>query len=273
MTGRLGIIAGQGSYPLALAQQARAQGEAPFILTIDGQADADFSQFETASSPLGQTARIVKLLQQAGCKELLLAGKITRPSMADLQPDAGALALLGKMALKGDDTALRVLTSWLEGQGFSMREADSVLPRQSWPAGFVFGPPANAGQLGDMRLAMRALHQLDGLDVGQAAIAGQGRILAIEAAEGTDAMIARAAPYCTDGAVLVKMAKPSQDIRLDPPVIGLATIEGLAAAGISLLAVEADRCRAAGERAEIEAAAAARNISLMSVSWSFLDEE
>ena len=273
MTDRLGIIAGQGSYPLAVAEQARAEGARPFIVTIDGQTDADFSQFETARSPLGQTARIVKLLQQAGCKEVLLAGKIARPSMAELQPDAGALALLGKMALKGDDNALRVLTSWLEGQGFSMREADSVLPRQSWPAGFVGGPPATAEQLADIRLAMRALQQLDGLDVGQAAIAGQGRILAIEAAEGTDAMIARAGPYSGDGAVMVKMAKPSQDIKLDPPIIGLVTLEKLAEAGISLLAVEADRCRGAGARTEIEAAAVARNITLMSVSWSFLDEE
>ena len=273
MAGRLGIIAGQGSYPLALAEQARADGEPPFILTIEGQADADFSQFETASSPLGQTAQIVRLLQEAGCQQLVLAGKINRPSMAELQPDAGALALLGKMALKGDDNALRVLTSWLEGQGFAMRSPDSLLARQGWPAGFVSGPPATAEQLADLRLAMRALYQLDSLDVGQAAIAGQGRILAIEAAEGTDAMIARAKPYCEDGAVLVKMAKPSQDKQLDPPVIGLATIEGLAAAGISLLAVEAYICRAAGDRAEIEAGAAAQSITLMSVSWSFLDEE
>ncbi|MBL6622961.1 MAG: UDP-2,3-diacylglucosamine diphosphatase LpxI [Alphaproteobacteria bacterium] len=272
MAGRLGIIAGQGSYPLALAERAKAEGEAPFILVIDGQADADFSQFETASSPLGQTARIVRLLQEAGCQRLLLAGKVTRPSMADLQPDAGALALLGKMALKGDDNALRVLTSWLEGQGFSMLAADSFLPRQSWPAGFVSGPAASAGQMADIRLALQALYQLDRLDVGQAVIAGQGRILAIEAAEGTDAMIARAKPFCTDGAVMVKMAKPSQDSQLDPPVIGLATIEALAAAGISLLAVEADRCHAADQRAEIEAAATAGKITLMSVSWSLLDK-
>lgn len=268
MASRLGIIAGQGPHPLSLARAAARTGSAPFIICLEGQADENFSDFETVQLPVGQTARIIASLKQAGCDQLVLAGKLRRPALADLKPDAGALSLLGKMAIKGDDNALRVISGWLAAEGFEILSPDTILARPVWPAGLIAGTAPSDQQSQDMQLGLSALAALDRLDVGQSVVCGQGRVLAIEAAEGTQAMIARAAGFAADGAVMVKMAKPSQDRQLDPPVIGLQTIISLAEAGISLMAIEADMVRAADPKSVIEGVASDRGVSLLAISWS-----
>lgn len=254
--GRLGIIAASGSLPLKLANRARAQGEDPYIIILTGQCDDSFEGFETGEYPPGQLAAIRQALQAAKCDRLVLVGKFTRPSLAGLKLDKEGAALFGRLALKGDDQGLRLLAEYFAGHNMVLLENSLFLNQQIVPAGYHFGRPLTDIEKQALGLAQHVLHQLGQLDVGQAVIVQQQRVLAIEGAEGSTAMILRTAElidHSADGALFLKMAKSGQDIRLDMPVIGLETIEALHKIGIQVIALEAGNTMLANSVVEIEA--------------------
>ena len=254
--GRLGIIAARGTLPLELAQAAQSKGERPFIICLEGQSDADFSAFDHALFAPGQLKAVTRALGQSGCDRLLLAGKFTRPSLRQLKLDSAGAALLGRLALKGDDKALRLLSEYFTSHQMTILPNTDFLPERLLPRGYHFGRPLNEGEEAALRTGVQLLSDIGHLDVGQAVIAQQDRILAIEAAEGTAAMIARTAELIddtADGAVFVKMAKSLQDKALDMPVIGIETIESLARAGVQVLAVEASHTMLADTLEAVEA--------------------
>ena len=240
--GRLGIIAASGNLPLQLARAAQSQGEAPFIICLDGQVDHDYSVFPHASFAPGQLKSITDALLEQGCDRLLLAGKFTRPSLSSLKLDSAAAALLGRLALKGDDKALRLVSNYFADHQIKILPNTDFLPDRLLPKAYHFGRALDSGETAALSLAVRVLSQLGGLDVGQAVITQQDRVLAIEAAEGTQEMIARAAHLIdnsADAAVFVKMNKSHQDKGLDMPVIGIETLHSLAQAGIKVVGVAA----------------------------------
>jgi len=254
--GRLGIIAARGTLPLELAQAAQSKGERPFIICLEGQSDADFSAFEHTVFAPGQLKAVTRALGQSGCNRLLLAGKFTRPSLRQLKLDSAGAALLGRLALKGDDTALRLISEYFSSHQITILPNTDFLPERLLPKGYHFGRSLNEGEEAALRTGVQLLSDIGHLDVGQAVIAQQDRILAIEAAEGTAAMISRTADLIdstADGAVFVKMAKSRQDKALDMPVIGIETIESLARAGVQVLAVEASHTMLADTLIAVEA--------------------
>jgi DUF1009 family protein len=214
---------------------------------------------------LGETGRTLSLFREHGCGEVLLAGKVSRPKWADIKFDAKGLSKLPKVlaaAAKGDDALLRSLVDILEGEGFRVVAAAEAAPALLASSGALGKHRPSTRETSDIELAVKVVRALGAFDVGQAAAVCDGLVLAVEAAEGTDAMIARIMnlPANIRGSasarrgVLVKARKPTQDGRTDLPVIGTDTVKNAADAGLAGIAVEAGGALIVNKRGVIESA-------------------
>jgi len=242
VTKRLAIIAGKGRMPLDVAQAAADHGYRPLVMPINGQADADFTRFETAPIRLGAIGTTRSLLRDRGIDQLVLAGKVDWPSLRDLRPDRDGVKLLGKMLTRGDDKVLRLLKEYFAAQGIAIIGVDRFMPSRVMTEGLKAGDPPSSLAVAAIAHGRAVLGALGDQDVGQSVVVQAGRVLAIEAAEGTDQMLKRVKDLIKpdDGpTVFVKMRKLSQDRDLDRPVVGCATIEAAAGSGIDLCAIEA----------------------------------
>jgi DUF1009 family protein len=248
---RLGIIAGAGELPLALARAAEADGRSIFVLALEGMVSRnDVASFSHAFVSIGELSKAIKLLKEADCSDVTLAGKVARPEFSKLKVDVkGAFALpkLIAAAARGDDALLRAIVGIMENEGFRVigsTEAASTLAAPVGPIGRLKPGPEHQS---DIRGGVKVALTMGALDIGQAAVVCEGLVLAVEAAEGTDAMLQRVAglPAALRGSpenrkgVLVKGVKPQQERRVDLPVIGIRTVELAAAAGLAGIAVEA----------------------------------
>ena len=267
---RLAIIAGQGAHPLKLAHAVRADGIDPYIILLAGQADADFTGFDTASYPVGKIGHMVEALKEAECDRLVMAGKVTRPPLSQLKLDAVGMKLISSLLFAGDNSILERLKLYLRDQNITVEDADLYLPRHKLPTGYHFGAELTDTMRNDIALGVTAMRQMDGLDIGQGLVIQAGRILAIEGAEGTDALLARTAslidPDATP-AIFVKMSKYSQDKTQDAPSFGIQTIGQMAEAGIYFAAFEAEQCRSLESITEIEAKAKISGITLTAIAY------
>jgi DUF1009 family protein len=241
---KLGIVAGGGGLPLAVARRCEAEGRPFFIVRIKGFADDAIARYEGAESGLGEFGRTIKLLNKAGCEAVCFAGIVHRPDFRQLKPDLkGAAVLPGLIAAaaKGDDALLRQVLSVFEADGFAIEGADQVLGGETLPVGPLGRHAPDEAALADLRKALEVARAAGELDIGQGAVVADGLVLAVEAQEGTDAMLARVAglPETIRGregarrGALAKTPKPIQDERVDMPVIGARTLEGAAAAGLA----------------------------------------
>lgn len=251
MSGTLGIIAGGGELPAAIAESARAAGRDVFVFALQGMAQAqDINPFPHDWGSLGEVGKGMKVLRDAGVTEVTLAGKVARPEWNAIKLDAkGALALpkVVAAAMKGDDALLRVMVELFEKEGFRVIGTAEAAPDLVMPKGKLGRHALTKAQENDIAVGVKAARALGALDIGQAVAVCEGLVLAVEAAEGTDAMIGRIAslPTAVRGTkanrrgVLVKTPKPKQERRVDLPVIGVHTIEMAAEVGLAGVAVEA----------------------------------
>jgi DUF1009 family protein len=249
--GTLGIIAGGGELPIAIAESVRAQGRSVFLLALEGiAAKHDIASFQHGWSSLGELGKTKTLLKEAGCSEVTIAGRVARPNFNAVKLDAaGALALpkVIAAAMKGDDALLRTLITLIEKDGFRVIGTAEAAPGLLMKAENLGRAVPSASQKDDIAVGVKVVRALGKLDIGQAAAVCEGLVLVVEAAEGTNAMIARIAslPENVRGTaakkrgVLVKAPKPGQERRLDLPVIGVRTIERAAEVGLAGVAVEA----------------------------------
>lgn len=258
----VGILAGGGPLPARVAEAANAAGLPVFIIGFEGFAEPDvLAPWPHEYVRLGAAGRMLALLREHRCTQLVLIGPIRRPSLRSLCPDAeGAriLARLGKALFAGDDGLLAALVRILGEEGFCVRGAHEFLSHSIAQAGVLgrFVPDAQA--MADIRHGVRVVQALGRLDIGQGCVVQNGVVLAVEAMEGTDAMLARAGACQQpgEGGVLVKLLKPGQEKRADMPTIGPQTLCNAHAAGLRGIAFEAgntlltDRqaCEAEAER-------------------------
>lgn len=249
----LGIIAGGGQMPLRVAAAARAAGRPVFAVLLDGFAEqAAWSEYPHAVSRLGAVGRTLSLLRQAGAHDLVLCGRVRRPSILSLGLDgegARLAARVGRRALfGGDDALLTAVVTVLREQGFRPIGAQEVFRRFLVAPGCLTTARPDAEAMADIRRGITVCRQLGLADTGQACVVQQGLVLAVEAIEGTDAMLLRSGPLRRDGAggVVVKLVKPTQSPLVDLPAIGPDTIRAAAAAGLRGIAVEAMRDGAIG---------------------------
>jgi DUF1009 family protein len=241
----LGILAGGGPLPGRVAAAAAAAGRAVFLVGFEGFAEAAvLAPFPHEFVRVGAAGRILALLRQHGCRDLVLVGPVKRPSILDLRPDAEGvrvLARIGRAAFAGDDGLLAAVVRVLAEEGFSVVGAHEILTEAVGPRGVLGRVAPDAAALADIARGVAVVRALGAVDVGQACVVQQGIALAVEAIEGTDAMLARAGGLARAGAggVLVKLVKPGQDRRADLPTIGPRTVAAAAAAGLTGIAFEA----------------------------------
>lgn len=241
---RLGIIAGQGDLPALIADAANAQDRAPFILALEGQTSPDLAVgHDHTWVRLGAVGMAIEALQAAGCKDVVFAGAVKRPSLFSLGLDgrgAKLFAKFGKAAL-GDDRLLTILVKELEGEGLNVVGAEDVLAGLLVEAGMLGRHRPDETADIDIALGLEVTKVIGALDIGQAAIVQQGVVLGVEGVEGTDGLIRRCADLRRDGpgGVLVKIKKPGQERRVDLPTIGVETVRAAAEAGLRGIAIQA----------------------------------
>ena len=266
--GVLGIIAGGGPMPLRVAEAARAAGRGVFLVGLEGFAQpAHLAPFPHAMARIGAAGRILDLLRAQGVRDLVLIGTVKRPGFFDLRPDAeGAklLARIGRAAFAGDDGLLRAVVRVLGEMGFTVLGAHEILREALAPLGLLTRTAPDALAMSDIARGVAVARKLGEADVGQGCVVQQGLVLAVEAIEGTDAMLSRCAPLRRNGpgGVLVKIAKPGQERRADLPTLGAETVRGAIAAGLRGVAFEAGGALLA-ERAEAVALADAAGLFLL----------
>lgn len=253
MTAKLGIIAGGGDLPRAVAASARAGGREVFVVGLIGslgEGNDWIGDFPHEMASPGAPGQAFKSFRREGVTEILLAGKVDRPKFSELKLDARGVLLLPralKAARQGDDALLRFLAAMFEEEGFRVIGVAEAAPGLVCDEGVLGKRTPNDDHRADMDRGFAIVRALGALDVGQAAVVCEGLALAVEAAEGTDRMIERVAtlrealrgtPRNRRG-VLVKALKPTQDGATDMPVIGVATVERAAAAGLAGIGLQA----------------------------------
>lgn len=240
----LGIVAGGGVLPRRIAETAAAGGRPVFIVAFEGHTDAGTVEgFAHAWLKLGQTAAALQRLRDAGCDEVVMAGPMRRPSLSSLSLDRRSVAALAKAGTRvfGDDGLLSVIVAEIERDGFRVIGVEDILGGYLAPQGHLAGRPVETDDAADIERGIAVLRAVGAADIGQAVAVQEGLVLAVEAIEGTDAMIARAGDLRRQGPgpVLVKGSKPGQERRADRPTIGERTVAAAAAAGFRGIAVEA----------------------------------
>jgi DUF1009 family protein len=249
---KLGLIAGGGTLPVEIAEHCEKAGRPLFVVRLKGFAGLDLSKWDGAEIGLAEIGKCFKALKAAGCEAVCLAGNVSRPDFASLKPDMKGLTLLPAAiaaARKGDDALLRLLVQEFEKEGFAVEGADEVMGDLRLPLGLLGRRAPSAEDAADVGRALEVARAIGRHDIGQGAVVCRGLVLAVEAQEGTDAMLARVAelPQALRGragaplGVLAKAPKPIQETRVDLPTIGLATVQGVARAGLAGIVGEAGR--------------------------------
>ncbi len=247
---KLGVIAGGGELPVVLAEHLARTDQPYFVARITPMADAALSTHPGSEHGLGAMGGRMQAMRDAGCDAVVLIGQVARPDLATLEFDDAARAMLPALLAampQGDDALLRAVLVEHERAGFRVvgveeAMADILAPSGAWGA----VRPTHA-QIQDMAKAAKVAAVSGAFDIGQGVVVCDGLVLAVEAQEGTDAMLRRIAdlPLPVRGTptqrrgVLVKRPKPIQERRIDLPTIGVRTIEGAASAGLAGVAVEA----------------------------------
>jgi UDP-2,3-diacylglucosamine hydrolase len=276
--GPLAIIAGSGTLPCAVAEAAEARGREVHILAIRGEADAAISRFPHTWLKWGEVGKLFATLEDQGCRDLVIIGGVKRPNLAKVRFDFGAiknLPFLLSLGMGGDDHVLSSVVRFLEGKGYGVHGAGDVAPELLAEAGKLGAKAPSPEDIADIEQAFRVIAALGRLDVGQAAVVVKGHVLAVEAAEGTDAMLARCAELRRDGAqrrraptgVLAKAPKPEQEARVDLPTIGPETVKRAAEARLAGIALAAGRVLIA-DRAATIAAADAHGLFVFGYPWT-----
>ncbi|TPQ31517.1 DUF1009 domain-containing protein [Bradyrhizobium guangdongense] len=262
----VGIIAGGGAMPFAVADSLAAQGIEPVLFPLRGACDpVRVEKFRHRWISVGQLGRAMRLFHEEGCRDLVFIGTLVRPSLSEVRLDFKTLRLLANIVRAfrgGDDHLLSGVGRMFEQDGFRMVGIKDVAPDLLMPEGCITRAAPSGASVEDIERGRKVLAALSPFDIGQAAIVIDGHVVAVEDIEGTDALLARVARLREDGriraakgrGVLVKMPKSSQDLRFDLPTIGPRTIEGVAAAGLAGIAVLAGNTLAAEPQAMIEAA-------------------
>jgi DUF1009 family protein len=265
-SGRLAIIAGGGMLPHYLASAARKNGENPLIIQLSDENGPVWQGFDVEYASVGNFAGIGRLFATHGVSRVVLSGSVRRrPDWRQIRPTLGFLAsvpfVMKTLRRGGDNAVLEMVIRLFEKLGCRVIGAHEIAPdllASVGPVGAVSPDPEAAE---DIKVAVEAALQLGRLDIGQGAVAVGGRVVALEGPEGTDAMLARVAQLRSDGrisarrkGVLVKLAKPQQDVRADLPAIGLNTLKNAQLAGLSGVAGEAGRSLLL-DRADVVAAA------------------
>jgi UDP-2,3-diacylglucosamine hydrolase len=266
----VGVIAGGGAMPFAVAESLAKRGIAPVLFALRGACDpVRVERFRHRWISVGQLGRATRLFREEGCRDLIFIGTLMRPALSEIRLDMKTLRVLGNVIRSfrgGDDHLLSGVGRILEQDGFRMVGIKDVAPDLLMPEGCITRATPAGNARADIARGCEVLAALGPFDIGQAAVVIDGHVVAVEDIEGTDGLLARVSRLRADGrvrapsgrGVLVKAPKSGQDLRYDLPTVGPRTVEGAARAGLAGIAVIAGNTLAAEPQAMIESADANR---------------
>jgi DUF1009 family protein len=262
---KLGLIAGGGGLPVEIADYCEKAGRPLFVVRLKGFAGEGLADFPGADIGVAELGKCFKSLKRAGCKAVCFVGQVPRQDFRALMPDLRGLSALPRFlaaARRGDAALLNFFVAEFENEGFAVEGAHEVMGDLRLPAGPLGAHAPTAEQMADVARALTVAREIGRLDIGQGAVVCEGLVLAVEAQEGTDAMLARVAelPRTIRGGpgdsrgVLAKAPKPIQETRVDLPTIGIGTVQAVARAGLAGIAGEAGALLVLDREAVIELA-------------------
>jgi DUF1009 family protein len=246
---KLGLIAGNGRFPFLVLDAARGAGHDVTVIAIKEEAFPDLSDLAKRAPEaalhwvsLGQLGTCISLLKDAGVTEAVMAGQVKHTKLfADIIPDLTLVSVLMRLKARNTDALIAGVADVLRDHGINLLDSTAFLAPLMAGAGALTGRGPTAEEQADLDFGCRMADAVAGLDIGQTIAVKAGAVVAVEAMEGTDAVIARAGQLAGAGVRIVKVAKPNQDMRFDVPVIGVSTIEAMAAAGATVLSVDAGK--------------------------------
>ena len=262
----VGVIAGGGAMPFAVADSLQKRGIAPVLFALRGACDpAAVQRFRHHWISVGQLGRAIKLFRSEGCRDLIFIGSLQRPALSEIRLDLGTIRRIGHILSAfrgGDDHLLSGIGRIFEQEGFRMVGIRDIAPDILMPEGVIARATPDAAATADIARGRQVLRALGPFDIGQAVVVIDGHVVAVEDIEGTDGLLARVARLREAGrirasrgrGVLVKAPKSGQDLRFDLPTVGRKTIEGVAGAGLAGIAVVAGYTLAAESQDMIVAA-------------------
>ncbi len=245
---RIGLLAGWGRFPIVFAEEARKQGYSVYCSAIAGMADDDMGQYcdKVQYTPLARLGAAIRFFRKNRVDRIVMAGKVNKQVLFDpwrlfrLLPDLRTLHMWFRYATnKADDTLLLAVIREFERDGIHFESALTFCPELLVKHGFLTKRQPSASQWKDIRFGWDLAKEMGRLDIGQTVIVQDTAVIAVEAIEGTDQCIRRAGALCKRGnLVVIKVAKPRQDMRFDVPTVGVQTLQTMQEAGARVLAIE-----------------------------------
>ena len=245
---RIGLIAGNGRFPFLALQGARGLGHDVTVVAVKEEA---FPELEGAARTagadlhwvsLGHLGKCIKILKEAGVRQAVMAGQVKHAKIfSGIMPDFTLLSVLTKLRSKNTDALISAVAEVLRGEGIELLNSTAFLePLLAKPGTLSRATPSPADQE-DLAFGYRMADAIAALDIGQTIVVKDKAVVAVEAMEGTDVVIKRAGDIAGAGTRVVKVAKPNQDMRFDVPVVGVATIEAMKAAGATVISIDAGK--------------------------------
>ena len=246
---RLGLIAGNGRFPFLILDAARGAGRDVTVIAIKEEAFPELAAV-SARPPaavlhwvsLGQLGKCISILKGAGVTQAVMAGQVKHTKLfADIVPDLTLLGVLMRLKSRNTDALISGIADVLRTNGIELLDSTAFLAPLLAGEGVLTGRAPTGEQRADLDFGLNIADTIAGLDIGQTIAVKSSAVVAIEAMEGTDQVIARAGQLAGAGVRIIKVAKPNQDMRFDVPVVGVSTITAMQAAGATLLSVDAGK--------------------------------
>jgi DUF1009 family protein len=248
LVARIGLIAGNGKFPFLVLQGARDLGHEVTVVAIKEEAFADLEEATRKAGAtlhwvsLGQLGKCIKLLKSAGVSQAVMAGQVRHVKIfSGIVPDFTLLSVLTRLKARNTDALISAVADVMRDEGIELMNSTVFLAPLLARPGVLSGRAPDEEERADFEFGYRMADAIAALDIGQTIAVKHKAVVAVEAMEGTDEVIARAGHLAGPGVRIVKVAKPGQDMRFDVPVIGLATIQAMRVAGASALSIDAGR--------------------------------
>ncbi len=245
---RLGLIAGNGRFPFLVLDAARGAGHDVTVVALKEETFPELAQL-AAQPPasavhwisVGQLGKCISVLRDAGVTRAVMAGQVKHTKLFDVRPDMTALGVLMRLKARNTDAVISAVADVLRDHGIELLDSTAFLAPLMARAGVLTHRGPTAEEQAELDFGYRIADAIAGMDIGQMIVVKAAAVVAVEAMEGTDAVIARAGRLAGPGTCVVKVAKPNQDMRFDVPVVGVSTIDAMKAAGATILSVDAGK--------------------------------
>lgn len=245
-TKKIGLIAGAGELPIAIANEAREQGHRVIAIALEPLTDKRISMYvdEVEWVSVGKFGKLINALKKRGISEAVMAGKVSKTLLykSKITPDLRAVKLLLSLKDRKDDSILLSITRELEDEGIRLLEITRFSGSLLVPEGVHTKKTPTDTEWKDIEFGWKVAKEIGRLDIGQTVVVKQQAIMALEAIEGTDEAIRRGGLLAGEGAVVIKVSKPDQDMRFDVPTVGLHTLQVMKEVRARVLALETNKC-------------------------------